>query len=225
MQKHAKNIQKMEPKWELESRTNEKNTWKMGRCTLHVRRCTCNVARATLNGDKWCPEWFQSAFRNSGSYPFGAHLARKWPPEGRQWDPLGVDNGTKNRKMSQKMWPWNRYRKSIEKRCQNWRKMEPKMMIKSIRKSCFSPKGDFAKSSVFLRKKHVFSCLEGAKNALKSMEKTLKNVIRKRHGNCTQHDAKMPQKWVPKSVQNRKMHADVDTKICYFSSGAENQTN
>ena len=35
--------------------------------------------------------------------PFWSHLARKWPPEGRQWDPLGVDNGTKNRKMSQKM--------------------------------------------------------------------------------------------------------------------------
>ena len=49
--------------------------------------------------------------------------------------------------------------------------MEPKMMNKSIRKSCFSPKGDFEKSIVFLMKKACFSCLEGAKNALKSMEK------------------------------------------------------
>ena len=38
MQKHAKNIQKMEPKWELESRTNEKKYMENG--TLHVARAT-----------------------------------------------------------------------------------------------------------------------------------------------------------------------------------------
>ena len=87
------------------------------------------------------------------------------------------------------------------------------MMIKSIRKSCFSPKGDFAKSIVFLMKKHVFSCLEGAKNALKSMEKTWKNVIRKRHEKCSQHGAKMTPKRVPKSAQNKKIHAKMHAEI------------
>ena len=68
------------------------------------------------------------------------------------------------------------------------------MMIKLIRKSCFSPKGDFAKSVVFPGKKHVFSCLEGTKNASKSIAKTWKNVIRKRHEKCSQHGAKMTPK-------------------------------
>ena len=147
---------KMEPKWELKSIKNEENTSKLRRCTLHVRRCTCNVARATLNGDKWWPERFGGALRTKGSYPFGAPWARKWRPEGRQWAPLGVDNDTKYRKMSPKIWPRNRYRKSIEKRCQIWMKMVPEIMIKSMRKSCFSPNGDFAKSVVLPLKKHMF---------------------------------------------------------------------
>ena len=63
--------------------------------------------------------------------------------------------------------------------------MEPKMMIKSIRKSCFSPKGDFAKSAVFLGKKHVFPCLEGTKNISKSIEKTWKMLSEKGMKNVT----------------------------------------
>ena len=59
--------------------------------------------------------------------------------------------------------------------------MVPEMMIKSIRTSCFSPNGDFAKSVVFPRINHVFSYLEGTKNDSKSIEQTWENVIRKRH--------------------------------------------
>ena len=48
------------------------------------------------------PSRLLGRFRTKGGMRFWSHLAPKWLPEGRQWDPLGVENDTKKRKMSVK---------------------------------------------------------------------------------------------------------------------------
>ena len=97
---------KMMPKWKehgakmnqhsSQNRKKMKPTWT--KIQSKIRKLG---PRSVLNG-KWCPERFQDAPGNSVPDPVGVPLARKWWPEGRQWDPLGVENGIKNRKMSVK---------------------------------------------------------------------------------------------------------------------------
>jgi len=71
--------------------------------------CPRNVLEAT-----WWPERFAEAWCTSGSYPFGAPLARKWCPEGRSWDSEGAKLGPKIEKMLWKKTSENRCCKSVE---------------------------------------------------------------------------------------------------------------
>ena len=86
MQKHAKDIPKMEPKWELKSIKNEENTSKLRRC---------NVARATCNGDKSRPERLQEQSGGKKSEPFRTTLGENGAPKvasGPLWASITTPN-------------------------------------------------------------------------------------------------------------------------------------
>ena len=67
------------------------------------------------------------------------------------------------------------------------------------KKIVFFAKGRFCEKCCFLKKKHVFSCLEGTKNASKSIEKTWKMLSEKGMKNV----ANMVPKWRQNGSRNR----------------------
>ena len=166
MQKHAKNIQKMEPKWELESRTNEKNTWKMGRCTLHVRRflwkwdlkSTKNLKNRSTEHFEW--KMVSRTVRRGSPYfglvPFWSLFGAEMVPRRSPVGPLG------RRKWHQKL--KNVAKKTILKSIpKKYRKTMPNLKDKGTKnydkidkKIVFFAKWWFCEKCCFLKEKACF---------------------------------------------------------------------
>ena len=132
------------------------NNWKINPTSgKRGPKCWKIDPRSVLRA-KGCPERLQNAPLQFPSPPKGSQLVRKWVQNGCRSDPSGAENGTTNRKMTQKRSSENRYRKSIETWCQmivKWSQNGPEIhpRIDAIRervilwKPCFY----YSKSMVF----------------------------------------------------------------------------